>query len=104
MPTPIEELRRIPRRSTPPRRDLDLVAVRIVEIERFHRHKRMLTTTQCETESGQPGPLPFVFVARYSKANVVNPPAGGRRQVGRSRHQHNLLRDALRWGDRKSVV
>jgi hypothetical protein len=61
--------------------DFDLVAVRIIEIERVDGHERVLARPDLVTQASQPLALRLVVFGRDFQADVMKPPAGWQRLV-----------------------
>jgi hypothetical protein len=100
--------------SASPGRNLDLVAIRVVNIKRVDRHEGVLSATELEAEAFQARTFELIVLRGYFQSNVVQPASARQRLVRRhcARDQHHLLWNALalrtnaqefhghlRWGD-----
>src|SRR5436853_4889943 len=80
-----------------PGRNLDLVAIRIVEIEGLDRHERVLSAADLESQARETLPLVFVVLWSDLQANVVQRTGAHQRLLGchRPRNKHHLLRHSV---------
>src|SRR5207253_9645693 len=80
-----------------PGRYLDLVTIRIVEVERLDRHKRVLSAADLEPQAGETFALAFVVLWSDLQANMVQRTGAHQRLLGghRPRNKHHLLRHSV---------
>src|SRR5207237_47661 len=76
--------------------DFDLVAVGVVEIERVHRHERVLPAAELESKTREPLALSVVIFGSDLESDVVERAGVYQRLLTHqlARDQHHLLRDA----------